>query len=124
MKLNLCHLTTCTPDYFQGCSRPYLQVMVWRSMPVSALREALRTGLAHDHLQGSSHPLEEGDTYQDWLASDYTPDRHAKLVDMWYKAAHAAINRTRATKKGQRTLFKDLAKDVDGVYAYFYFEEA
>jgi hypothetical protein len=55
-----------------------------------------------------------------------TRDGSGDAGDVWYKRAHAAINKIHSSVKGKRTYFEDLdpSEDADGysVYAYFVFQ--
>ena len=106
-----CVLTDiCLPDYFSGESRPWVPISVYKGMTLKEIKIQLHSQINHDAVGGNA-----------WIW-DIESDR-------WYRRAHAAINRIKPTKKGQRKFFNDLEESSqneyeDTVQAFFVFIEA
>ena len=106
--LEVFHADTCLSCYWRGDSRAHLQVPVYRGMKVSDLRRALHNELNEGAVAGSD---------------ERTRDDSGDIGDLWYKRAHAAINRLKTINRA-RTLFHDLepySEDDETVYAFFVF---
>lgn len=117
-KFNLSHLDTCTPDYFLGCNMAYAQIPVYKGMKLTDIKSAIREELRFGDIQGNND-----DAFL--LSADYVGEDRATDAAKCFKAAIAAVNRMKPTKKGQRTFFNDLEEDSEDndctVYAYFAF---
>jgi hypothetical protein len=80
-------------------------------MTLKEIKEALHSELNQGAIAGNE-PL----TFE-----DSGPDG-----DKWFKAAHAAVNKIRPARKGQRIFFTDLEEqdeDSESVCAFFVFDE-
>lgn len=109
-QLECCHADTCLPDYWAGHQNAHIQVPVWPRMKVLELRKALHSELNQGAVAGND---------------DRTRDDSGDIGDLWYKRAHAAVNRA-MKGLGVRTLFKDLEPQTDdgeSVYAFFVFRD-
>lgn len=120
MKLELVHADTCLPDYWGGHHKAHISINVWPGMTLRDIKESLRNELRWGAIAGNN-------TCARMLASDFVLPEHEKLADQYVRAAHAAINRIKPAKKGQRKFFTDLEnqnEDCDySIYAYFVFVE-
>ena len=109
--LECCHADTCLPDYWSGHHKAHISVPVYKGMKVKALKDALHSELNMGAVAGND---------------ERTHDNSGAVGDLWYKRAHAAVNRIRPAKANARTLFNDISDSADGeceVYAYFVFTE-
>ncbi|QNR53946.1 hypothetical protein phiK7A1_158 [Pseudomonas phage phiK7A1] len=109
--LECSHADTCLPDYWSGHHLAHIQVPVHKGMHLKELKEALHSELSQGAVMGSD---------------DRTRDDSGPVGDVWYKKAHAAVNRIKPMVKGKRRLFESLQEHSDDdytVYAYFVFTE-
>lgn len=109
------HVSTCLPDYWQGCDTPYVQIAIpHKGMTFKALREAIRKEIRTGLVQGSGQDAM-------LLAADYIADaKQERIAIILTRAAYAAVNRM--TFGGKRRLFQDITythDDCGTVYAYF-----
>jgi len=122
MKFELNHADTCLPDYWSGHHLPHIQSPVYRDMSMKDIKQALRYELSMGCVMGSTD-------HARFLHDDFVGAENEKLADKVTRAAYAAINRIKPSKKGQRKFFTDLDpwhdEDElgDSVYAYFVFVE-
>ena len=107
-----CVLTdVCLPDYFSGDYRPWVTVPVFKGMTLKEIKIRLHSEINQDAVGGNA---------QIW-------DMSQKESDRWYRRTHAAINRIKPAKKGQRKFFNDLEEssqnefDDTTVQAFFVF---
>lgn len=114
MKKLICvHTDTCLPGYFSGDSRPWLTIPVYKGMTLKQIKEDLHSEINMNAVGGNIrlYDMDQND------------------LDRWYKRTHAAINRIRPEKRGQRRFFMDLEESdendefSDQVQAYFVFIE-
>lgn len=118
--LECCHADTCLADYWCGHHRPHLQIAVRHGMSIADIKRALRHELQHGCVSGSCDDAR-------LLNADFVGEDNEKRADALTRAAHAAINRMRPVKKGQRRFFTDLERrddfddDAETVYAFFVF---
>lgn len=117
MKLECLHADTCLPDYWGGHHLAHVQIPVYRGMTLKAIKESIRDELRMGAVCGS-------DEIARLLSDDFVADE--KRADQVTRAAYAAVNRIKPTRKGQRRFFTDLEEQDDDccdyVYAYFVFE--
>lgn len=101
---------TCLPDYWSGHHKAHISVPVYKGMHLAELKRALHSELNQGAVAGND---------------ERTRDDSGDISDLWYKRAHAAINRLTPAVKGKRRLFEDLEEqsdnDCESVYAYFVF---
>lgn len=120
MKLEICHVDTCLSDYWGGHHKAHVQIPVCPGMSMQEIRDAIRHEISHGYVMGS-------DDIAFLLSADYVGDDREKEADKVTRAAYAAINRMRPTKKGQRRFFTDIDpvddEYCDSVYAFFVFVE-
>ena len=119
MKLEIVHVDTCLPDYWQGHHKAHLQIAVWRGMSLRDIKSALRSEISQGAIMGS-------DSIAEALSSCSTCSHEEQ--ERIYRKAYAAINRIKPAKKGKRKFFLDLEEvdeddGLDSVYAYFVFVE-
>lgn len=108
LRLTCAHRDTCLPDYFGGDSRPWVNVPVHQGISMAALKAALHSELNQGTIGGND---------------ERTRDDSGPAGDLWFRAAHAAVNRMRRAP-GPRGMFRELEKltvDDTAVYAYFVF---
>lgn len=112
-RLTCAHADTCLSSYWGGHHLPHIQVAVHKGMHLSQLRRELHNELDQGAVAGND-PL--------------TRDDSGPEGDLWFKRAHAAVNRIRPAIDGKRRLFEDL-EEVDPedegceqVYAFFVFQ--
>lgn len=109
-KLSCSHADTCLPDFWGGHHLAHISVEVTPATTMNQLRRALHAELDQDAVAGNE-PLTRDDSGDDG--------------DLWYKAAHSAIERDVKLKRGERVPFGHLpkAEDEDSqVRAYFVFD--
>lgn len=112
--LEAVHVDTCLPCYWSGHHLAHVQIPVYRGMSLKAIKDALHSELNEGAVAGSD---------------ERTRDDSGEEGDKWYAAAHAAVNRIKPEKKGQRQFFMDLEEPDDhalyddSVYAFFVFVE-
>jgi len=109
-KLECVHVDTCLPDYWGGHHLAHVQIPVHKGMTLRALKDALHAELNEGAVAGSD---------------DRTLDS-SDISGIWYKRAHAAVNRIKPATKGQRRFFMHLDEVEDEdyqVYAFFVFED-
>lgn len=122
IKLECAHADTCLPDYWCGHHLPHVQIAAWSGMSMAQIKRAIISELSEGAVMGSG--LDSSLLSADWV----TPENEARAVALT-KAAHAAVNRMRPARKGQRAFFRDIEApddDDDGadtVYAFFVFVE-
>lgn len=104
------HASTCLSDYWGGHHLPHVSIPVYRGMSFAQIKRDLHSELAQGAVAGNDPA---------------TRDDSGEIGDRWYKRAHAAVNRMRPYKKGQRAFFLDLDDSTDdddvSVYAFFVF---
>ena len=109
--LECCHADTCLPDYWGGHHLPHVSIPVHRGMSMSDIKRALHFELSSGAVAGSN-PITRYDS--------------GEAGDVWYKRAHAAVDKIKPATKGQKRFFLDLGEqeeDADySVYAYFVFK--
>ena len=110
--LECLHADTCLPDYWSGHHLAHVQIPVYPGMTLKEIKESLHSELNQGAIAGSD---------------ERTRDDSGKEGDIWFRKAHAAINRIKPATKGQRTFFRDLEEqsddDMDIVYAFFVFRD-
>lgn len=115
MNLEICHADTCLPDYWPGHHRAHVQIPGVPGMSGKDIRESIRAEIIQGAVMGS-------DDIAFLLSADYVgADREAE-ADRATAAVHAAINRMRPARKGQRRFFTDVETGEDHeetVYAFF-----
>lgn len=120
MKLDICHVDTCLPDYWRGHHKAHLSIPVYRGITMKEIKRQLMSELAHGAIMGS-------DTVASFLACEYCNPEDEKFCISIHKAAMAAINRLKPAIKGKRKFFLDLEENQEDddctVYAYFVFVE-
>lgn len=116
MKIECLHVDTCLPGYWGGHHLAHVQIPVYRGMTLKAIKESIRDELRIGAIMGN-------DEIAGLLSDDFVTDE--KRADQVTRAAYAAVNRIKPTRKGQRRFFTDLEEQDDDccVYAYFVFEE-
>lgn len=120
IKLECVHADTCLPDYWTGHHLPHVQIAVYPKMKLKDIKSAIIDELKWGYVMGSTNDAR-------LLSCDYIQDdAMLKRAEQLTKAAYAAVNRIKPTKKGQRTFFNDIEAYEEGddtVYAYFVFRE-
>ena len=110
--MELVHIDTCLPDYWNGHPNPYIQVPVYKGMSIKEFKEACLYEINDGCIAGSD-------------IEDYCQDY--ELTESAYARFKAAVNKLRPAVKGTRTLFKDLEPETDdccdSVYAFLVFVE-
>jgi len=111
--LECLHADTCLPDYWGGHHLPHVQIPVYPGMTLKEIKAELHSELNQGAVGGSD---------------ERTRDDSGPVGDLWFKKAHAAVNRLKPATKGQRTFFTDLEEpsdddDTNSVYAFFVFQE-
>ena len=113
-QLECLHVDTCLPDYFSGHHLAWVCIPLYGRMSLRDIKYALRSELNHGAIGGSD---------------ERTRDDSGEIGDAWFYRAHAAVNRIKPSKKGQRRFFSDIETPngdecEECVYAYFVFGEA
>lgn len=113
-QLECVHADTCLPDYWGGHHLAHISIPVYGRMSLRDIKSALRSELNQGAIGGSD---------------ERTRDDSGEIGDAWFYRAHAAVNRIKPSKKGQRLFFADVEPPNDDeleecVYAYFVFCEA
>lgn len=113
-KLECAHVSTCLPDYFGGHHLAWVCIPIYKALSLVEIKSAIRSELNQGAIGGSD---------------ERTRDDSGEIGDAWFYRAHAAVNRIKPTKKGQRRFFADVEtpngdESEDCVYAYFVFCEA
>lgn len=122
IKLECQHVDTCIPGYWSGHHLAHIQIPVWNGMSLKDIKAGLMDELRQGAIMGNTK-------YAELLSLDMVKPEEEKLADQVTKAAYAAVNRIKPSKKGQRKFFTDLEEvDEDGdcsalVYACFVFVE-
>lgn len=122
IKFECCHIDTCLPDFWSGHHLPYVQIPVYNGMTLKEIKASIMDELKQGAVMGNCE-----NAYLLW--SDYVNPDNEKKADQVTKAAYAAVNRIKPSKKGQRKFFTGLDKVdedndcMDTVYAYFVFVE-
>lgn len=104
MKLEICHVDTCLPDFWSGHHLPHIQIPVHRGMDVKTMKQYLIDELHNGPVMGVN-----------------------ELEEEWFRQARIAVgNCTEKTDDYQP--FSDLVDESDdedaaSVYAYFVFRE-
>lgn len=111
-QLECVHADTSLPDYWGGHNIAHISIPVYGRMSLKDIKSALHSELNQGAIGGSD---------------ERTRDDTGEIGDAWFHRAHAAVNRIKPSKKGQRVFFDDVPIDDDAdysVYAYFVFCEA
>lgn len=110
--LECLHADTCLPDYWCGHHKAHISIAVYPGMSLKDIKQSLHSELNQGAVCGSD---------------DRTRDDSGDVGDVWFKRAHAAVNKMTPSIKGKRRFFTDLEHAEDeseSVYAYFLFEDA
>lgn len=111
--LECAHVDTCLSDFWSGDARPHIQIAARRGMSLAEIKRELHSELNQGAVAGND---------------ERTRDDSGDEGDAWYKAAHAAVNKLKPAKKGNRRHFMELEESTEDsdetVYAYFVFVEA
>lgn len=112
--LECVHVDTCLPDYWGGHHLAHVAIPVYGPMNLKDIKRALHSEINQGAIAGND---------------ERTRDDSGEVGDTWFYRAHAAVNRIKPTKKGQRLFFTDITpcdEDdcCDSVYAYFVFRDA
>jgi len=114
--LEWCHAETCLPDYWSGHHLPHVQIPVNHMTTMQDVKEAIRSEIAQGYIMGNCDAAR-------LLSDDMVRPEEEALANAFTRAAYAAINKMRPSKKGTRRVFRDLEPDTgeewDSVYAYF-----
>lgn len=121
MKLKCSHVDTCLPCYWSGHHLPYVQIPVDRGMTLKEIKSRISEELRMGYVMGSDKDAR-------LLSADIVNPEDEKQAYKLTKAAYAAVNRIKPSKKGQRKFFINLEKSdendgSDSIYAYFVFIE-
>lgn len=120
IKFEICHVDTCLPGYWSGHHLPHVQIPVFKGMTLKQIKEYICNELRWGYVMGN-------DDNARLLSADIVRPGEDQLTDRVTRAAYAAVNRMKPTKKGRRKFFTDLeeeeAEDSESVYAYFVFVE-
>ena len=106
------YVDTCLPDYFSGHHLAWICIPIYKAMSLAEIKSAIHSELTQGAIGGSDKR---------------TRDDSGEIGDTWFYRAHAAVDRIKPSKKGQRRFFADVPIDDDAdysVYAYFVFGEA
>jgi len=112
------HADTCLPDYWGGHHLPHAQILAWRGMTMSQIKDALRYEIQQGYVSGTCDAAR-------MLSADFVKQEEEAMADALTRAAYAAVNKLKPARKGQRKFFMDLEpwdEDTDhdySVYAYF-----
>lgn len=112
-QLECVHVDTCLPDYFSGHHLAWVCIPVYKTLSLKEIKAALHSELNQGAIGGND---------------ERTSDDSGDVGDAWFYRAHAAVNRIKPSKKGQRQFFTDIDTPDDDdmpdcVYAYFVFRE-
>ena len=113
-QLECVHVDTCLPDYFGGHHLAWVCIPIYKALSLAEIKYALHSELNQGAIGGSDKR---------------TRDNSGEIGDTWFYRAHAAVDRIKPSKKGQRRFFADVETPDDDesdncVYAYFVFCEA
>lgn len=101
----------CLTCYWGGHHAAHISFPVYGPMSLKDIKAALRSELNQGAIAGND---------------ERTRDDSGPIGDAWFYRAHAAVQRIKPNKKGQRRFFADVecAEDEEPVYAYFVFVDA
>lgn len=123
MKLELVHADTCLADFWPGHHKAHVMIPVYHGMTLRAIKDALRNEINSGAVMGS-------DDLARLLSAHVVRPEEEKLVERAIRAAHAAINRLKPARKGQKRFFLDLEETDESeecmeepVFAFFVFVE-
>lgn len=112
-QLECIHIDTCLPDYFGGHPLAWVCIPIYKTLSLSEIKSAIHSELNQGVIGGND---------------ERTRDDSGETGDAWFYRAHAAVNRIRPSKKGQRRFFSDVGtpngdESEECVYAYFFFRD-
>ena len=112
-QLECLHIDTCLPDYFGGHHLAWICIPIYKALSLSEIKSAIHSELNQGAIGGND---------------ERTRDDSGEIGDAWFYRAHAAVDRIKPSKKGQRKFFTNIefpSEDYadECVYAYFVFRD-
>ena len=112
-KLEWCHADTCLPDYWSGHHLPHVQIAVDNSTTIGDVRAAIRREIRDGAIMGNCDIAR-------LLGADIVRENEEALANAFTRAAYAAVNKIKATKRRPFThLSPSTGDDDETVWAYF-----